>query len=130
MSSDSTKREAFKRLFAKKWRGVLEKNWQNLDELATKLGDDDKKNALAIEEWVEKYPEVLSAYQSAYQEEEELQALSEQNSLLEGEDTEMGIRKSKAQPNSPSQSLDQLIKNESKKPTKIPEEYNKFEEKS
>ncbi|MDY7054421.1 hypothetical protein [Limnospira fusiformis] len=124
MASDSTKIEAFKILFTEKWSSRLENYLQNLDELESKLGDDDEKNALAIEEWLENYPDLKSAYQ------EELQALSEANSLLEGEDVEMGIGGSEAQSNCPSQSLAYLIKNPRKKNTQKPEDNKKPDKKS
>ena len=116
MASDSTKIEAFKILFTDKWRSLLENYLQNLDDLESKQGDDDEKNALAIEEWLENYPDLKSAYQ------EELQVLSEANPLLEGEDVEMGIGGSKAQPKRLSKSLSDLINNARKKTTKTPEE--------
>ncbi|MCC5900161.1 MAG: hypothetical protein JJU32_19895 [Phormidium sp. BM_Day4_Bin.17] len=124
MASDSTKIEAFKILFTEKWSGIVERYLQNLDEIEAKLGDDDEKNALAIEEWVEDYSDLHSAYQ------EELQTLSEANPLLAGEDVEMGIGGSQAQPNCPSQSLPDMIKNARKKTTKNPEEDQKSDKKS
>lgn len=124
MASDSTKIEAFKILFTDKWSSRLENYLQNLDELESKQGDDDEKNALAIEEWLENYPDLKSAYQA------ELQALSEANPLLEGEDVEMGIGGSQAQSNRPSQSLADLIKNARKKTNKNPEENKKPDKES
>ncbi|MCF3607722.1 CHAT domain-containing protein [Planktothrix agardhii 1033] len=111
MASDSDKIQAFTHLLS---NNLLANYWPDLEEFKRQLGDDDEKNAEAIEQWLnnDQRQSLLTAYQ------EQLTALSSINPLL-GVTGEQGIGGSKAKPKTPSPSQKELNKNAAKDPTNL-----------
>jgi CHAT domain-containing protein len=111
MASDSDKIQAFTHLSS---NNLLANYWPDLEEFKRQLGDDDEKNAEAIEQWLnnDQRQSLLTAYQ------EQLTALSSINPLL-GVTGEQAIGGSKAKPKTPSPSQKELNKNAAKDPTNL-----------
>ncbi|MDB9313848.1 CHAT domain-containing protein, partial [Spirulina sp. CS-785/01] len=116
MASDADKIQAFITLIQENPDNIFADHWQSLNDLQSQLGDDDEKNAAALEKWLEE----RSLLQQAYN--EKLNAASPDNPLL-GATGEKGIGGSKAKPNTPSPSLPELIENISKKNTPPPSSH-------
>jgi CHAT domain-containing protein len=112
MASDSDKIQAFTDLLS---NNLLTDYLPDLEELKPQLGDDDEKNAEAIEQWLnnDQRKSILTAYR------EQLKSITSVNPLL-GETGEKGFGGSTPNPKTPSQSVQQLIENITKNPTKLP----------
>jgi hypothetical protein len=113
MASDSDKIQAFTDLLS---NNLLANYWPDLEEFKRQLGDDDEKNAEAIEQWLnnDQRQSLLTAYQ------EQLTALSSINPLLgvTGEQGFGGSKPNKSKTSIPSPQ--KLIENAAKDPTKLP----------
>ena len=114
MASDSDKIQAFTDLLILS-NNLLANYLPDLEELKPQLGDDDEKNAEAIEQWLntDQRKLILTAYQ------EQLKSITSDKTLL-GETGEKGIGGSKPNPKTPSPSLQKLIDNSIKDNTNLP----------
>ncbi|VXD12893.1 CHAT domain-containing protein [Planktothrix paucivesiculata] len=112
MASDSDKIQAFTDLLS---NNLLADYLPDLEELKSQLGDDDEKNAEAIDQWLnnDQRKSILTAYH------EQLKSITSINPLL-GETGEKGFGGSTPNPKPPSPSLPKLIDNITKDPTKLP----------
>jgi hypothetical protein len=111
MASDSDKIQAFTDLLS---NDLLADYLPDLEELKPQVGDDDEKNAEAIEQWLntDQRQSILTAYQ------EQLKSITSINPLL-GVTGEKGIGGSKANHKTPNLSLKELIENTTKDNTNL-----------
>jgi CHAT domain-containing protein len=111
MASDSDKIQAFTHLLS---HNLLADYLPDLEELKPQLGDDDEKNAEAIEQWLntDQRKSILTAYQ------EQLKSITSINPLL-GVTGEKGIGGSKPNHKTPNLSLKELIENTTKDNTNL-----------
>jgi Uncharacterized protein conserved in bacteria len=115
MASDSDKIQAFTDLLILS-NNLLANYLPDLEELKPQLGDDDEKNADAIEQWLntDQRQSILTAYQ------EQLKSITSINPLPgETETGEKGFGGSKPNPKPPSPSLQELIDNSIKDNTNL-----------
>ena len=117
MATDSDKIQAFNHLLS---NNLLADYWPDLEEFKRQLGDDDEKNAEAIEQWLnnDQRKLILTAYQ------EQLKSITSINPLL-GVTGEKGFGGSKPKPKTLKEQIeDKLIDNSIKDNTnpKNPEE--------
>ncbi|WRH68278.1 MAG: CHAT domain-containing protein [Planktothrix sp. GU0601_MAG3] len=113
MASDSDKIQAFTHLLS---NDLLADYLPDLEELKPQLGDDDEKNAEAIEQWLntDQRKSILTAYR------EQLKSITSINPLL-GVTGEKGFGGSKHNPKTLKEQIeDKLIENTTKDNTKFP----------
>lgn len=117
MAGDAKKIAVFTALLEENRDNWIAHYQQDLLALQQQVDDDDEKNASGIQEFLDKFPDIHRLY------EDKLQSIAVVRNSTDKADTK-GFAGSQPQPNSPSPSLGESLKNAMIEPKPIPKKYN------